>query len=274
MYQKWTALVTAVGDFFNQPRPSGTSVALNYNPAPGSSQSCEVNLYNPPQVPLTPIPGSAGDLITSLNNQTTQGGSPWSSALQGSLAFATAYQSQHPDHVVVHVMTVDTNPNYCDTDFNNLASLASSAFNLNGVRTYIVALEGLTPLTGANQVATAGGTAGAVDLTAQGTTPQLTSVLSQIWDTSIPCEYAIPPDPGGPLQPDEVNLSYTPGGTGTPQDIPQVTGLTACGTSAGWFYDSPGSPTRIMLCPMACNTIKQDLSPLVEVLFGCPTLQR
>ncbi|MBW2458674.1 MAG: VWA domain-containing protein, partial [Deltaproteobacteria bacterium] len=188
--------------------------------------------------------------------------------------FATAYQYQHPDHVVVNVMTVDSNPNNCDTDFNNLAGLAAAAFNLNGVRTFVVALEGLTPLTGATQVAAAGGTPGAVDLTAQGALPQLTSVLNQIRDGAIPCEYDIPPDPEGPLVPAEVNLAYTPGGSGTPQDVLQVSGEGACGTHPGWYYDSPTSPTKIMLCPTTCNTIKQDLSPLVEVLFGCPTLQR
>ncbi len=274
VYPKWSAMVTALADFANASRPLGTSLAFNYNPTPASNQYCEVGYYNPLQTPLTLIPSGAGSLITDLNSQTPAGPSPWSSALEGSLAFATSYQYQHTDHVVVNVLMADSNPNNCNTDFNHLAGLASSAHNLNGVRTYVIGLEGLQPLTGATQVAQAGGTAGAVDLTAQGATSQLTSVLEQIRDASIPCEYDIPPNPGGPLVPAEVNLSYTPGGTGTPQDVLQVSGSGACGANSGWTFDDPSAPTMIMLCPTTCNTIKQDLSPLVEVLFGCPTLKR
>ncbi len=275
MYQqKWTPLVAGLTDFVNEPRPPGTSVALNYNPTPASNQYCEVSYYNPVQFPLTPIPSGASALVTDLNNHSPNGGSPWSSVIEGSLAFATAYQSQHPNHAVVTVMTVDTNPNACDTDFNNIAAMASAAYTLNGVRTFIIALEGLTPLTGADAVATAGGTPGAVDLTAPGAIAQLQSVLNQIRYASIPCEVDIPPYPGGTFEPDEVNLSYTPGGSGTPQDILKVESNGECGDNPGWYYDNPASPTMIMLCPASCNAIKQDVSPLVEVLFGCPTVER
>ncbi|MBW2454745.1 MAG: hypothetical protein JRI68_09545, partial [Deltaproteobacteria bacterium] len=76
MYQKWPALVAAITDFVNAPRPVGTSVAFNYNPTPASNQWCEVGYYNPVQTPLTPIPAGAGDLITDLNNHGQGGASP------------------------------------------------------------------------------------------------------------------------------------------------------------------------------------------------------
>ena len=51
---------------------------------------------------------------------------------------------------------------------------------------------------------------------------------------------------------------------------------TACGTSVGWYYDNDAAPTKVMLCPAACDlantTVGVDKPGRIDVLFGCKTV--
>jgi hypothetical protein len=44
----------------------------------------------------------------------------------------------------------------------------------------------------------------------------------------------------------------------------------AC-TTSGWRYDSPASPTKITLCPAACEAVKREIGASIRILLGCPT---
>jgi hypothetical protein len=268
---KFSGTIAELDGFVAQPWPQGTSVGLVYHPAPGVANVCPLALYNPPSVPFEPVPANAGVLQTSLAMQGAGGLSPMAPELEGGLQYATAYKTSEPNHVVAAVLMMDSPANTCDTDISNNAALAAAALTFNGVLTFAVALPG-GDVVQMNAIAQAGGTSAAIDLTNPANLSTLNAELSDIRNRLVPCEYALPPTPAGvTFDADEVNLSYTEAGVA--MDIPRVADSGACGNTPGWFWDSPATPTTLVMCSATCQTIKQDMAPVVQVVFGCPTLE-
>lgn len=79
------------------------------------------------------------------------------------------------------------------------------------------------------------------------------------------CEFEIPEAPQDQtFLLESANLEFRSGGGGTSQRFKQVRALNECGTKAAFYLDD-----RIRLCPTACNIVKKDPAPEVQVLFGC-----
>ena len=97
---------------------------------------------------------------------------------------------------------------------------------------------------------------------------------SVVQDSKLSCDYAIPPPPGGKMfDASKVNVAYTPGGQGMPQQILNVPGgIGDCGQNGGWYYDNPSAPTKILMCPSTCAVLQADQAGKVEILFGCDTV--
>ena len=72
------------------------------------------------------------------------------------------------------------------------------------------------------------------------------------------------------LKEHKVNVKYTPKGQ---MEIPilHVAKPGDCGMKGGWYYDNPNQPTKIIMCPSTCDTLKKDSTGKVDVLFGCET---
>jgi hypothetical protein len=112
------------------------------------------------------------------------------------------------------------------------------------------------------------------DLCAQDFDPIFQSMAEGVVTSSqLSCVYNIPPPPQGEtLNPDQVNVTYTPGGGGNDVPIYNVPGgLNACGANGGWYYDDPQNPTQILVCPSTCATLQNDPAGAVDVVFGCDT---
>lgn len=121
-------------------------------------------------------------------------------------------------------------------------------------------------------VAQTGGVSG--DLCAQDFDPVFQDIAKGVVGSSkLACEYPIPDPPEGEeIDPNKVNVTYTPGGGGEPQPIYNVPGGAAqCGPEGGWYYDDLAMPTKIVLCPATCQTIQADSMGKFEVVFGCDT---
>ncbi|MEM9195774.1 MAG: vWA domain-containing protein [Myxococcota bacterium] len=90
--------------------------------------------------------------------------------------------------------------------------------------------------------------------------------------TALPCVYPIPSPPDGQeLDQNKVNLLYSPG-AGSERPLPYIgNGNPPDCTRGGWFYDDPEAPTRINLCPLTCDEIKNDAAGQVDISFGCAT---
>jgi hypothetical protein len=88
--------------------------------------------------------------------------------------------------------------------------------------------------------------------------------------TRVACELTIPPPPmGEKLDPDKVNVTYTPGTGGAPETLLKDESKPCDAGANGWQY-SPDK-TKIYLCGDACKKVQADLKAKVTVEFGCET---
>jgi hypothetical protein len=178
---------------------------------------------------------------------------------------ATAWQDSHLMDKVVVVLIAVGDPDGCIMTFNGLALIAHGALSYDGVRTYVINVSG-APNPGLDMIAAAGGTKQAYD-----SFGQFTMAIDQLRSGELPgCEWTIPPPPNNqPFVPDKVNFEYTPTANAMPQSLPRAIDLAGCKGGDGWFYDSNTTPTKIILCPLSCQTVPNHSA--WDVLFGCPS---
>lgn len=268
---KWDTVTMALKSFINDPATTGISVGFVYFPNL-NADDCVWQDYSTLNSGFSPLPAGAASLVASINGEAPHGGTPTWGALKGALARANAYQDLHPDHKVVVIFASDGDPTSCSTtDIPTIADLAKQAYNYNGVETYAIAMQGAT-LSNLNQIAVAGGTTAAYDVTSN--VQQFSQKMQDIRSKALPCQFVIPPPPDGKtLDPTLVNVDYTPGAMGsTTTKIPKAASAADCGTGAGWYYDNEVAPTKILLCPASCNLVKADSKAKVDVAFGCKTI--
>jgi hypothetical protein len=106
----------------------------------------------------------------------------------------------------------------------------------------------------------------------------LFNMLAQTVTTTsqLSCEWAIPeiPEAAGMFNKFKVNVTYTPGSGGAPMQFGKLEeAQCAAAPEGGWFYDSEDAPTKVVVCPQTCDTLKADLMGKVDVLFGCDTVK-
>ncbi len=261
----WTSVAGALTAFFEDPASVGVGAGMVLFPY--SAYDCDLNHYKAPTVPVGALPANATALTSALPAVAVGVGSPTYPALQGALMQATALKDAQPTHTVFVVLAAGGEPSVCDTNIDDLAALAASALSYNGVLTHVIALPGsLVYLL--NLVATAGGTEAVHNLTTD--IGPLPATLAQIRTAGLGCDYTIPNPPSSPpFDPDEVNFSYTPKGMGPAIILLRAGGAADCNGQPGWYYDDPGAPTKIVLCPASCATVEADTSAELDVLFGC-----
>jgi hypothetical protein len=86
----------------------------------------------------------------------------------------------------------------------------------------------------------------------------------------LPCEYDIPAPPtGSSLDPSRVNIEVVTM-SAEPRTLPRAADKAACGTEVAWYYDDAKAPTRINMCPSACDAISGGGS--VQIKLGCETV--
>lgn len=89
--------------------------------------------------------------------------------------------------------------------------------------------------------------------------------------SKLACEIPLPTPTSGTLDPSKVNVRIP-----VDKTIPKVADATACGTGEGWYYDNELTPTKVILCPAACDAanaaVGVDKPGKIEILFGCKTL--
>jgi hypothetical protein len=108
-------------------------------------------------------------------------------------------------------------------------------------------------------------------------TPFFNDVAKAVERSSrIACELNIPAPDGGVLDPEQVNVQVSDG-TNPAVVVPRVANKDACGSAAGWYYDNPTTPKKVLLCPTSCEDAQSKggtAVPKIEVLFGCQTIIR
>ncbi len=88
--------------------------------------------------------------------------------------------------------------------------------------------------------------------------------------SKVACELGVPKPPSGStLDPNKVNVVYTPGAGGAEETILQDATKPCAGGANGWQYNDDKS--KILLCGATCAKIQADPSAAVNVEFGCET---
>ncbi|MBV1859939.1 MAG: VWA domain-containing protein [Nannocystaceae bacterium] len=104
--------------------------------------------------------------------------------------------------------------------------------------------------------------------------PVFAAVAQQvIGGASLACSYQIPDPPDGEaFDRDEVNVEFEDS-NGMVLPIGRVESEAACaGVAQGWYYDDPIDPSRIIVCPQTCDTIRGFEAGQVAIKFGCETI--
>ena len=264
---KWVGTTAGLTKFFYDPASASIGAGLLYFPNHKATPCVPVD-YATLDVPIAPLPSNAFALTNSMPADAKGTSTPTYGALKGALLAATAYQDAHPTHKVAVVLATDGDPNACGlTTINDVAALAKSARNYNGVVTYVIGVAG-SVIPNVNKIAEAGGTTAAYDITND--ISQFAAKMEEIRSAALGCDFGIPAPPNGKdLDPDQVNFAYTPKGMGSSKVLLRAEDLADCNGKPGWYYDDNFAPTKILLCPSSCSTVQADLDAKVSVLFGC-----
>ncbi len=249
--------------------------------------NCEVAPYETPLVDLTQLPVKANDrLITEISDETFAGlglKTRVEPALRGIAAYTASHQT--PGREMFGVLMTDGDANACEADIGQLSQIIADHVTTTGLKTYIIGMDGATEAA-LEQLALAGG-AGAHDDFCGSLTPPchywnvgegsgdvVASALRAITEmaTPLPCSFAmneLKPPPGETLNYNRINVALTQGAATT--TIGQVPSEGACpGDKSAWYYDKPGAPTEIRLCPVACTLVRTaSEGARVNVVVGC-----
>jgi hypothetical protein len=242
-----------------------------FNTCPGDlfpDDSCVSTDYSVPVVGIADLPGVGTAIKGAMAAQSPQGQiTPVGSALEGAIDYATMWAQQHTDRVTVAVLATDGEPTGCVPNSVDVAA-AHATEGLNStpsVRTFVIGVGDLGAL---NVIAQAGGTDQVIPVSAGNAGEDFLKALDEIRG-AISCQYLLPVASGGNVDPNKVNLGWTPDG-GQQEIIPQVSGPGACQGQPGWYYDNPADPKQVLLCPASCDLVSNTPGTL-DVVFGCVT---
>ena len=271
--ESWEETTSALETFLQDPLSAGIGAGMVFFPTvkPFGS-NCDTDLYKVLDVPIAPLPGNTFALMNAMPADATGNDTPLGAALPGTLMAATAYQDAHPTHKVILVLSSDGGFGGCGPTIDEIADWARSALEYNGVRTYVISVQSASnyPPENLEKIAAKGGTDIVYDAT---DISNFSAKIEEIRAAALGCDFEIPPVPSGMgLVPDEVNFTYTPGGSDTPITLPRADNLADCGDQPGWYFDSNVSPTKIIVCPASCATIQNDTEAEVAAAFGCASV--
>jgi len=251
-------------------------------PMPGycrGRDACTTAPYAMPAVPIAPLPGVAPAIVQSLSTHAPDGLTPTSSALAGALAHARSVATAHPERRVVVLLVTDGLPTECDpTDIASISAMAATASAATpAIATFVIGVfapaEAQVARSNLDAIAKAGSSDRALIVqTNQNVSQAFLQALNTIRTTALSCEYTIPLPQAGALDYESVNVRFT-------STAGKTTTLgyagSACGSAGGWYYDQPlgaaRAPTKIVMCPTTCASLKVETRGQVNVLFGCKT---
>ncbi|MCB9588756.1 MAG: VWA domain-containing protein [Polyangiaceae bacterium] len=278
---KWCYAVNALDSFFSAPESVGTGIALNYF---NNGDNCANGLSTPPSggsVAFNILPAHLSALRSSLNSNGPTGSTPTEAALRSIVNYTTAQAAARPGRTMVGVLITDGQPSGCSSNNTTLNNIIRNHFNNTGIPTFII---GMTGASFGSLEAWANG-AGATQHTtycgganpcysynvANGNGTVFIDVLKEIQKAAVGCTFNVPTPDSGILDPNKVDVVYTPGGGGAAQTLTRVTDQSQCGTAPGqgWYYNDNTNPTQILLCPDVCTTVSADSGAKIDVELGC-----
>jgi hypothetical protein len=269
---KWCYAVNSLYNFFSAPSSAGTGVALHFF----SGDSC--GALSNPQVPYGVLPANINAIQTALNGANPNGNTPTSAAANGIANWTAA--NEQPGRKMIGVLITDGDPTTCTTSTTSINNILVNHFNNTGIPTFVIGMTGAT----FSNLETIANNAGAPSHTtfcggsvnpchfynvANGDPTVFAAVLTAIQQTAIGCQYQLPSAEAGVVDPDKVNVEYTPGAGGPAQTLPRFNDQASCGTNDGWYYDNNANPSLIVLCPATCTKVTADQNAKIQIALGC-----
>ena len=237
-----------------------------------------------------------------------QGGTPTRPALQGTIEYSATVAKNNPGSKTVIVLITDGMPSFycggsapsgqcnsCDdltngcyasgtgcidqpTEIAKLTAIidgASGASSSSPKSIYVVGVgTDLNYGTTFEDWSGASGNAG-IDLrnlTGTAAADALMTSLQSIRSSSIQCDFDVPvPKSGANVDPTKTYVYYTDG-SGKGQYLNQTSDgkVGTCMTTENDFYfDNPLLPTKITLCPTACQALQQDPKGAISIEYEC-----
>lgn len=290
---RWETASSALKGFLTDPGTHGLSVALRFfpheAPAPGCNYptcdvaACSRALVDAAPLSAEPAPADAHEqtLLKAIDAAAppspVDSGTPTGAALQGAVEWAKAYRLAHPEQRTVILVVTDGQPEGCEERLRYLEGYLTDARSV-GVDTYFI---GLVDAQGKNLheasmnlLAEAGGTEKAYFIQDGPTaSAALLETLSAVRGAAIDCDFPLPEatSAGDTIDPKLVNVTYT-SGTNEEVDFTKVLDPADCGSSSSWYYDDEGAPSRIHLCPAACELVRADPGAKFQILAGCVSI--
>jgi len=275
MEPRWDRAMAGLKAFLKDPQSAGIRVALNFFPKPLPQEECSSTGYMEPAVDFGLLPGHATALIAAIDAEKPDGRStPVHPALGGAIRKAMALakaaeEEKRPASAAVLLVTDGEPEGNCEDDYAVIADQAKQGL-ARGVRTFVVGLPGVT-LDFANRIAEAGGTEKAIVVDSNDVEGEFRKALAEVRGQALPCEFTLPDKVADrSVAIDRVNVVYTKSSGGEKEIVPQAPG---CDTD-GWEYDDPQNPTKIVLCPSTCATLKADWNARLDIELGCQTIIR
>ena len=280
---KWVEVRKGFDAFFQLPQSQGLGVGIDFF----GQDTCDVQAYSTPEVDIQALPNVASAILSAYDAQSPGGDTPMGPALQGALTYAQGWAQNHPDHTVIVVLATDGAPHGCGADLTPSSVLHTSvdtiaqipaayAAGTPSIRTFVLGIEGQEVSVddfsySANTIATAGSGQAVIVQANSDLATEFSAALDTIRGTAAPpCNYSVPvPTNGVALDLTKVNVALLPNGS-DPEGILNVPDATQC-DYGGWYYDPPGAPVSIKLCPKTCDVVSQLNGAGFEVLFGCAT---
>ena len=300
---KWDAVVGAISDFVVLPESGGIGVGVNFFPVPPTvpppsactsdpdcgaygpclgafgcasggllgTDSCVAEDYDDPPVPIAQLPGNASAVTSAIMGQGPTGNStPTAPALEGAIDYAQGWAANNPGRLVLVVLATDGEPTGCNPNrVDTVAARAKEGFEQSpSVSTFVIGVG--SELTTLNLIAQEGGTDQALIVSGGPNTGQEFLDALNIVRGAVSCKFQIPVPATGTPDPGQVNIGWTPEG-GELEVFPGVGSASNCQGGNGWYYDNPADPSRIILCPAACDVVENSKG-VVEVVLGCQTV--
>jgi uncharacterized protein YegL len=275
--EKWEAATKAIRAFADRSEVVGMKMGLQFFPPISGTTDCASKDFENLAVPVGPLPDNVIPIQQKLAVATVTGSTPMGAGLAGSITAMRSFIANDPMHQGVVILVTDGEPAGCGGNVSAVAATAAEGLkpvtDLPSIRTFTVGMAGAS-FSSLNQIAQAGGSTQSFNVGGGVAAQQaLLEALDEIRAGVVACEYSLPavPPGEGTLDFDKVGLEFQPGGNDPNETIRKVANLEACGAkTGGFYYDDPVRPTKVVLCPATCATVRGGtLEAKVDIIFGC-----
>lgn len=285
---RWQTASLALEGFFSDPATEGLGVALRFFPdarpvAGCEAPKCDADACSRPMVEASQLTAAAAPadaheqaLLDAIADATPTGtlgsGTPTSAALGGAARWAKDYAAEHRAERTIILFVTDGQPAGCEEDVDTIAQGVADALASDQIATYFVGLTDDSALQDTlDTLARAGGTEEAYFVQdGPSATSDLLDTMRRVRGQAIECDFALPEatSSGRRVDPRLVNVTYTSRDEAN-TEFTKVLTPSSCDDSASWYYDDEEQPTRVHLCPAACELVSADPGARLRIEVGC-----